>query len=100
MNWERLEMRRRDRERKIWIEKEQDWEEREIKHKEWEYRITRCDLGYHIYKKQEGWLIRYLSGNKNWVLKREYARVYFHKEAAISDLVIMKTRDADKEKSD
>ena len=86
-------MRRRFWAKEIWVEKELERREWEIKHKEREFRITRCDLGYNIYKKQEGWLIRYLSWKKNWVLKREYARVYFHKEAAISDLVIMKARD-------
>ena len=67
--------------------------ERTIERKEREYRITRCDLWYNIYKRQGNWLIRYLSTDKKWILKKDYARVYFHREEAISDLIIMRARD-------
>jgi hypothetical protein len=58
-----------------------------------EYKITRCDLGYNIYKITDNRLPRYLSPDKKWVLNKQHAKVYFQREPALSDLIIMRRRD-------
>ena len=62
-----------------------------------EYKITKCDLWYNIYKIYKWCQPWYLSPWKKRVLKQEYAKIYFHREEAVSDLIISKRKD---EKSD
>lgn len=62
--------------------------------KEREYKITRCDLWYNIYKKLEDWALWYLSSWKKRTLNKDHAKVYFHRDEAVSDLVIIKVKDA------
>jgi hypothetical protein len=60
------------------------------------YRIVRCNLGYNIYKKLEkNWYIslRFLGPNNRWVLNKDYAKIFYHRETALSALVIVKHRD-------
>ena len=67
-----------------------------------EYRIVKSDLGYNIYKKRErNWIMQLWflhHDNKRW-LKKDYARTFYHKEDALSVLIIMRRRD-EWEKSD
>lgn len=58
-----------------------------------EYKITKCDLWYNIYKKKDGRAPWYLSPDKKRTLNRDYAKIYFHRETAISDLIIIKAKD-------
>lgn len=62
----------------------------------WEYKITKSDLGRNIYKKKEkDWLIqiRFLyHNNKRW-LRKDRARTFYHREDALSALIIMKCKD-------
>lgn len=60
------------------------------------YRIVRCNLGYNIYKKLEkNWYIslRFLGSNNKWVLNKESAKIFYHREDALSSLVIIKAKD-------
>ena len=61
-----------------------------------EYKIARCDLWFNIYRKREqNWLISlwFLWPNDKRVLRKEFAKVYYHKEDALSALVIVKRKD-------
>lgn len=62
----------------------------------WEYRIIKSDLGYNIYRKREkDWMISvwFLNWNMRRTLNRNYAKTFYHREDALSALVIMKTKD-------
>ena len=63
-----------------------------------QYKIFRTDLGFWIYKKleRENWTISiwFLDWKDKWVLNRDYARTFYHREDAASALVIMKHKDA------
>ena len=61
-----------------------------------EYRIIRVDLWYNIYKKKEGnWFIsvRFLGSQGKWVLNKDMAKIFYHREDAVSALVVAKARD-------
>ena len=60
----------------------------------WEYKITKCDLWYNVYrKKEEGWMIRleWLQ-NGTYTLNRDYAKTFYHLNDAESALVIARFR--------
>lgn len=62
----------------------------------WEYKIIRCDLWWNIYKKLEknGYIsLWFLGSNGKWVLNKDAARIFYHREDAVSNLVIMKAKD-------
>ena len=62
----------------------------------WEYRIVRCDLWYNIYKKLEknGYLSLWFLGSDNKrVLHKDAAKIFYHREDAVSALVVCKHRD-------
>ena len=61
---------------------------------EWEYKITKSDLGYNIYRiKEENWII-----NMEWLqrdtytLNRDYARTFYTITDAMSNLVIARSK--------
>lgn len=61
-----------------------------------EYKIIRCDLWWNIYKKLEknGYIsLWFLGSNGKWVLKKDMAKIFYHREDAVSNLVIVKHRD-------
>lgn len=61
-----------------------------------EYKITKSWLWYNIYKKKEiNWLlyVYFLSGNDTWRLGKQYARIFYHKEDAISHLTLARFKD-------
>lgn len=65
----------------------------------WEYRIIRCNLWYNIYKKKEkNWYIslRFLGSNNKRVLKKDSAKIFYHREDAISNLIVIKAKDEHK----
>lgn len=62
----------------------------------WEYKIVRSNLWWQIYKKQEkNWFIQiwFLYPQDKRGLNKDYARTFYHREDALSALVIMKTKD-------
>lgn len=64
-----------------------------------EYKIIKSDLGRNIYKrKEESWKIsvRFLGGKDNWILNKDHARTFYHREDAEWALVIMKRKDEQK----
>lgn len=61
-----------------------------------EYKIYKTDLGYGIYKKREkDWFISvwFLDTKGKRCLNKDYARVFFHREDAVSALSIVKVKD-------
>ena len=61
-----------------------------------EYKIYKNDLWFGIYKKkEEGWLIQiwFLDTKGKWCLNKDYARVFFHREDAVSALSVMRAKD-------
>lgn len=61
-----------------------------------EYKIIRCDLWYNIYKKLEknGYIsLRFLGSNNKRVLNKDAAKIFYHREDAVSALVICKHKD-------
>lgn len=62
----------------------------------WEYKITKSDLGRNIYKKREknGYIsLRFLGSNNKRVLNKDAAKIFYHRETALSALVVIKTKD-------
>ena len=60
-----------------------------------EYKITKSDLWYNIYRRKEedGFIsIEFLSGRGRRVLNKENAKTFYHKDDALSALVIEKTK--------
>lgn len=60
----------------------------------WEYKITKWDLGYHVYRtKEDNWEIKleWLTGN-SYTWNREWAKIFYTLDSAISALVIQKSR--------
>jgi hypothetical protein len=60
------------------------------------YKIFKTDLGYWIYKKREkDWFIsmRFLDWKDKWTLNKDCARTFYHREDAVSALVLIKTKD-------
>ena len=61
-----------------------------------EYKIIRCDLWWNIYKKLEknGYIsLWFLGSQEKRVLNKDNARVFYHREDALSALQIMKAKD-------
>lgn len=62
----------------------------------WEYKIYKTDLGYWIYKKREkeGRIsLWFLGSNDKRVLNKDHSRTFYHREDAMSALVIIKVKD-------
>lgn len=59
-----------------------------------EYKITRSDLGYNVYRKrEENWIIRLEWLQRDtYTLNRNYARTFYNLDDAISNLVIARSR--------
>ena len=65
----------------------------------WEYKIFKSDLGYGIYKKLEkdGRIsLWFLGWDGKRVLRKDFARTFYHREDAVSNLVVMKAKDEQK----
>jgi len=61
-----------------------------------EYRIIRSDLWWNIYrKKQIGRLmmLQYLNWKNLWTPNKSYAKTFYHREDAVSALVIIRKKD-------
>lgn len=71
----------------------------------WEYKITKSDLGYNVYRtKEEDWIISLEWLQKDtYTLNRNFARTFYHINDATSALVIArkiwKIEETSKEKS-
>ena len=64
-----------------------------------EYKIVKSDLGWNIYKKYEkDWRLSiwFLGWDNKRVLNKSYARTFYHREDAVSALVIVKRKDEQK----
>lgn len=62
----------------------------------WEYKITKTNLWYKIYKKMEcKWFISmwFLMPNNKWWLDKDSARLFYTQDDALSGLVIIKRKD-------
>ena len=62
----------------------------------WEYKIIKSWLWYNIYKKKEedGLLhIMYLWANDIWKIWKQYAKIFYHKEDAMSHLTLARYKD-------
>ena len=72
----------------------------------WEYKITKSDLGYNVYRiKEEDWIISLEWLQKDtYTLNRNFARTFYHLNDATSALVIARKRweieETSKEKSE
>lgn len=55
----------------------------------WEYKITKSNLWYNVYRKQEkGWIMRLERlQNGTYTLNRDYAKTFYHLDDAISALI-------------
>ena len=61
-----------------------------------EYKIIKSWLWYNIYKKKEiNWLlyVYFLSNNDEWRMWKQYARIFYHKEDAMSHLTLARYKD-------
>ena len=61
-----------------------------------EYKIIRTDLWWIIYKKLEknGYIsLRFLGSQGKRVLNKDNAKIFYHRETAVSNLVVMKKKD-------
>lgn len=62
----------------------------------WEYKITKTNLWYIIYKRIEWkWFISvwFLMPHDKWWLDKDSARIFYTKDDALSGLVIIKRKD-------
>ena len=63
---------------------------------EWEYRIVTSTLGFNIYrKKQLEWKMfnmEWLGANLKWINDKDFAKTFYHREDAMSALVIIRKR--------
>lgn len=59
-----------------------------------EYKITKSDLGYNVYrKKEEGWIISMERLQRDtYTLNRDFARTFYNLDDAISALTIAKAK--------
>ena len=59
-----------------------------------EYKITKSNLGYNVYrKKEEGWIISMERLQRDtYTLNRDFARTFYHLDDAISALTIAKAK--------
>lgn len=61
-----------------------------------EYRIVRTDLWWNIYRKKQIWklfLLHYLNWKLGWSVNKWFAKIFYHKEDAVSALMVIKKRD-------
>lgn len=61
----------------------------------WEYKITKSDLGFNIYRtRDENWIVKIerLQG-KTYTWNREFAKTFYTLDSAVSALVIQKVKD-------
>lgn len=61
----------------------------------WEYKIYKTDLWWSIYRKMENWkfiYMQFLNWHNGWTTKKEYAKIFYHRDKAESVLIIMKAR--------
>ena len=64
--------------------------------KERQYRIIKTDVWYSLYKKLEknGYIsLWFLWAENKWVLNKDYAKVFYHREDAESALILIKIKD-------
>ena len=64
-----------------------------------EYKIVRTDLWWNISRKKQIWrliLLQYLNWKWLWVANKWLARIFYHREDAVSALIIQKKRDEQK----
>ena len=54
-----------------------------------EYKIIKTNLWYNVYKKEEENL-EWLGVNKKWTKDKTCAKLFYHKEDALSNLVLAK----------
>lgn len=62
----------------------------------WEYKITKSDLWYQIYRisTDETWIVIMERLQRNsYTLNRDYARTFYHREDAESALILAKVKD-------
>lgn len=60
-----------------------------------EYKIVKCDLWWNIYRRREVWKMinmEFLNGNGKWTTNKSFARIFYHREDAVSALVVMKMK--------
>lgn len=65
-----------------------------------EYKIFKTDLWFSIYRKKENWkliTLQYLSWKDNRITNKTLARTFYHKEDALSTLVVVRRKDVWKE---
>ena len=55
----------------------------------YEYKITKTELWYNVYRK-DGDILDYLGANMKWIKDRVCAKLFYHKEDALSGLVLAK----------
>jgi hypothetical protein len=61
-----------------------------------EYKIYKTDLWWSIYRKLERWkfiYMQFLDWHNSWTTNKDYARIFYHREIAVSALVIVKAKD-------
>ena len=61
----------------------------------WEYKISKSDLGWIIYRVKKVWkliMLEYINWHLNRTLWREWAKTFYDKESALSALVITKRK--------
>ena len=61
-----------------------------------EYKIYKTDLWYSIYRKKYKWklmMMQFLYWNESWGTNKTLAKIFYHKEDALSALTIMKAKD-------
>lgn len=64
-----------------------------------EYKIYKTDLWYWIYRKKNKWklmFMQFLYWNGSWGTNKILAKIFYHKEDALSGLVIVKRKDEQK----
>ena len=62
---------------------------------EWEYKITKSDLGYNVYRKQEleNWMLRLERLQRDtYTLNREFARTFYTIWDAESALIVARRK--------
>lgn len=62
----------------------------------WEYKIVNSTLGYNIYRKRQlEWKMfnmEWLGANLKWIKDREFAKTFYHRDDAVSALVVIRKR--------
>ena len=61
---------------------------------DWEYKITKCNLWYNVFReKEEEWIVKLERLQRDtYTLNREFAKVFYHLQDAESALTIAKFR--------